>query len=247
MTTGHPHDDVLATDLTITTDDGPMPARSAAPHVNPNGGVVVLHEAFGLTAYITDVTIRLARAGWHALAPALFHRQGSPVIPYDDIPAALPIMGQLTAGGLTTDLTAAFDELERTGFPAARTAVIGFCMGGSIALYAGTMRRLGAAITFYGGGVATGRFGLPPLAELAPSLTSPWLGLFGDEDPSIPVEDVERLRQAASHAAIETAVVRYPGAGHGFHCDERADHYHPAVAQDAWQRTLGWLDRHLAK
>lgn len=246
-TTDHPHDDVLVNDLTIETDDGPMPAKSASPHANANGAVVVVQEAFGLTGYIADVTARLARAGWHAVAPALFHRQGSPVIPYDDVQSALPVMQQLTAGGITTDLTATLDGLEREGFPAARTAVLGFCMGGSVALYAGTLRRLGAAITFYGGGVSAGRFGLPSLAELAPSLTSPWLGLYGDEDASIPVEDVERLRQAANEAAVETEVVRYRGAGHGFHCDERPDHYHQGAAQDAWQRALGWLDRHVAK
>lgn len=247
MSTGTAHEDIRTSDETIETDDGPMPAKVAAPHANPNGAVVVIQEAFGLTDHIADVAARLARAGWHAAAPALFHRQGSPVIAYDDVQSAMPVMGQLTAGGITTDLTATFEWFERAGFPAARTAVVGFCMGGSVALYAGTLRRLGAAVTFYGGGVSTGRFGLPPLADLAPSLTSPWLGLFGDEDPSIPVEDVERLRQAAAEATIETEVVRYPGAGHGFHCDDRPAAYHPEAARDAWQRTLGWLDRHVAK
>lgn len=247
MSTGTAHEDVLTSDETIDTADGPMPAKVAAPHANPNGAVVVVQEAFGVTPHIADVTVRLARAGWHAIAPALFHRQGSPVIAYDDVQSALPVVGELTAGGLTTDLTASFDWLERAGFPAARTAVVGFCMGGSVALYAGTLRRLGAAVTFYGGGITTGRFGLPALAELAPALTSPWLGLFGDEDQSIPVEEVEQLRQAAATATIETAVVRYPGAGHGFHCDDRPSAYHPEAARDAWQRTLGWLDRHVAK
>jgi dienelactone hydrolase len=72
VTTGNPTDDVRVEDLTIETDDGPMPATSAAPHGNPNGAVVVLQEAFGLTGYVADVAARLARAGWHAVAPALF-------------------------------------------------------------------------------------------------------------------------------------------------------------------------------
>lgn len=247
MSTGTEHEDIHTGDETIATSDGPMPAKVAVPHGNPNGAVVVIQEAFGLTPHIADVAARLARAGWHTVAPALFHRQGSPVIAYDDIASARPIMSTLTADGLTTDLTATFDHLEAAGFPAARVGVVGFCMGGSVTLYAGTLRRLGAAVTFYGGGVTTGRFGLPSLAELAPTLTSPWLGLFGDEDASIPVDEVELLRQAAATASIETAVVRYPGAGHGFHCDERPSHYHADAARDAWQRTLGWLDRHVAK
>lgn len=247
MTEATAHQDTVATDETIDTDDGPMPAKVALPHGNPNGAVVVVQEAFGLTDHIADVTGRLARAGWHAVAPALFHRQGSPVIAYDDMERVLPAMSSLTAGGITTDLTATFEHLERAGFPAARTGIVGFCLGGSIALYAGTLRRLGAAVTYYGGGVGEGRFGLPSGIELARSLTSPWLGLYGDRDQSIPVEDVERLRATAADAPVETEVVRYADAGHGFNCDARPESYHAESAKDAWARTLGWLDRHVAK
>jgi carboxymethylenebutenolidase len=83
------------------------------------------------------------------------------------------------------------------------------------------------------------------LVDAAPSLRAPWLGLYGDEDQGIPVDDVERLRAAAAQSAVETEVVRYAEAGHGFHCDVRAS-YHQGAAADAWQRTLAWFDRHLA-
>jgi len=79
-----------------------------------------------------------------------------------------------------------------------------------------------------------------------PGLRTPWLGLFGDADPSIPVEDVERLRETLNAGAdVDTSIVSYPGAEHGFHCDVR-ESYDEASATDAWRRTLEWLDAHLA-
>jgi carboxymethylenebutenolidase len=101
-------------------------------------------------------------------------------------------------------------------------------------------------VGFYGGGIVTARrAGLPPLVGEAGDLKTPWLGLFGDEDRSIPVEDVETLRGALGAAKVESEIVRYAGAGHGFHCDERPD-YAEAAAKDAWARTLDWFAAHLA-
>jgi carboxymethylenebutenolidase len=80
--------------------------------------------------------------------------------------------------------------------------------------------------------------------ELAPELQTPWLGLFGDEDAGIPIDQVEALREAAARAPVATEVVRYPDAGHGFHCDAR-DAFHAPSARDGWQRTLAFLDEHL--
>ena len=231
---------------TVETADGPMPAHVAVPAGAPKGAVVVVQEAFGVTDHIQDVTRRFARAGWHAIAPALYHREGAPVFSYEDLQKAIPTMQRLTAGGIATDVTAAYDELGRGGFPAERVAIVGFCMGGTIAFYGATLRRIGAAVTFYGGGVAEGRWDLPSLVDLAPKLAAPWLGLYGDQDQSIPVEQVERLRGAVTAAAVETELVRYPDAGHGFHCDDRPQSYRPEAAADAWRRTLGWLDRHIA-
>jgi len=92
----------------------------------------------------------------------------------------------------------------------------------------------------------TGRFPqFPPFIERVSELTVPWLGLFGDLDASIPVDDVERLRAALAAAPAESEIVRYAGAGHGFHCDQRPD-YVETDAHDAWARTLAWFDRFLA-
>jgi carboxymethylenebutenolidase len=215
------------------------------PDGEPKGGVVVVQEAFGVNEHIEDVARRLAAEGWLAVAPHLFHRTGDPTFGYDDFSQVMPHMQALTAEGILADVDAALAALAAEGIPAERTGIVGFCMGGTVALAVATHRRVGAAVTFYGGGVTAGRFGFPPLVELAPDLGAPWLGLFGDADQGIPVDDVEQLREAATTAAVVTEVVRYPDAPHGFHCDVR-DSYRPDAAADAWQRTLAWFDRFLA-
>lgn len=120
-------------------------------------------------------------------------------------------------------------------------------MGGHVTFLVAGHEALGAAVGFYGGGIVTARTeGMPALLDLVPGLRTPWLGLFGDADLSIPVEDVEQVREALNAGAdVDTSIVRYPDAEHGFHCDAR-DSYHEASATDAWRRTLDWLDTHLA-
>jgi carboxymethylenebutenolidase len=86
---------------------------------------------------------------------------------------------------------------------------------------------------------------LPGLAELAPSLSTPWLGLYGDLDQGISTDEVESLRSAAATARVDTEVVRYPDADHGFHCDDRPAVFNPAAAADGWQRTLAWFEAHI--
>jgi len=233
-------------EIVIPTDDGPMPAFETLPPDPCRGGVVVVQEAFGVTRHIEQVATRLAEARWRAVAPALFHRQGSPVLDYDDFAAVRPLMGALTAGGITTDLTAALAHLEAQDIDPGRIGVVGFCMGGSVTLYAATLRPLGAAVTFYGGGVTEGRFGFPPGLDLAPNLQTPWLGLYGDLDQSIPPDDVEALRRAVGAAPVETEIVRYEDARHGFNCDDRPNAFDARASADAWARTLAWFDRHLA-
>ena len=236
---------MVTSELTLDTPEGAMPAYRATPEGAVRGGIVVIQEAFGVTTHIEDIARRLAAAGWLAVAPALFHRNGSPVFGYGEFDKGKPVMAGLTAEGITEDLTASFDYLETEGFGPARCGIIGFCMGGSVALVAGAQRPLGAAVTYYGGGVAQGRFGFPPLVEVAPTLTSPWLGHFGDLDKGIPVDDVEALRAAASGATVPTEAYRYADADHGFNCNDRPAVYNPAASALAWERTLAWLDAHI--
>ena len=221
------------------------PIFEAAESGVPKGAVVVVQEAFGVNDHIKDVAQRFAAEGYRAVAPHFFHRSGDPVISYDDLDSAMTHIRQLTEAGITEDLNAAYDHLHEDGFEDSRIGVVGFCMGGTVAFIEAATRTLGAAVTFYGGGIAEGRFGAPALLELAPELKTPWLGCYGDQDKGIGVEQVEQLREAAANAPVDTEIVRYPDAGHGFHCDARSA-YHEASAHDAWSRTLAWLDAHLA-
>jgi carboxymethylenebutenolidase len=232
--------------ISLATADGDMPTAVATPAGDARGGVVVVQEAFGVTNHIESICDRLADAGYTAIAPAFFHRSGSPVLDYGDFEKVRPAMMSLTAGGIETDLDAAFAELRSRGFSDAATGIVGFCMGGSVTLFAATQWKLGAAVTFYGGGLAEGRFGFPSGLDLAPDLETPWLGLYGDLDQGIPVDEVESLRRVVSEVSIDTEIVRYPDAGHGFNCNDRPDAYHEPSATDAWRRTLDWFGAHLA-
>ncbi len=101
--------------------------------------VIVLQEAFGVNDHIRNVADRFSDEGYLAVAPQLFHRDGSPEIPYDDFQAALPYMGNLTKQGLTNDLNATIDFLATLGFGAPNIAVVGFCMGGTVSFFAATL------------------------------------------------------------------------------------------------------------
>ena len=228
---------------------GTMPCYEALPEPEGapiRGAVVVVQEAFGVNAHIEDVTRRFAAAGFHAVAPHLFHRTGSPALGYDDFSLVMPHMQALSDGRILDDVGAAVGYLLTAGWSGGQIGAVGFCMGGRVTfLVAGTMP-LGAAVGFYGGGIVTGRSeAMPSLLGLVAEMPTPWLGLFGDADQGIPVEDVERLREElATNAPVDTEIVLYPGAEHGFHCDARPS-YSPEAAEDGWRRTLEWLDAHL--
>lgn len=208
--------------------------------------IIVLQEAFGVNDHIRDVADRFSDEGYLAVAPQLFHRDGSPEVSYDDFQAAMPFMANLTKQGLTNDLNATTDFLATLGFHAPNIAAVGFCMGGTVSFFAATLGTIGAAASFYGGGVATGRFGLPPLIELAADLQSPWLGLYGDLDQSIPVDQVEALRVATKSTSVATEIVRYSDGKHGFHCDARPDAFNKVAAADAYARALSFFAEHLS-
>ena len=229
----------------LMTVDGPMDVIVSAPTGSVRGGVVVVQEAFGLTGHIERVTEALADAGYLAIAPALFHRCDDQVFGYGDYDRLGPVIMTLTRESIETDIDAAFNELVRNRVPDDRLAIIGFCMGGSVTLETAARRQLAAAVTFYGGGLAEGRFGLAPGIESAARLRTPWLGLYGDLDEHIPIDEVEQVRVAAASAEVDSEVVRYADADHGFHCDERPS-FHAETSSDAWRRTLEFLDEHMS-
>ena len=197
-----------------------------------------------MTKHIKDVCQSLADAGYLAVAPHVFHRSGDPLIGYDKMADVVPHIMKLNREGIEADLKASFDYLAAKGFSGRQVGIVGFCMGGSIAFFAGAQHELGAAVSFYGAGISQGRFGLPALIELAPVMKTPLMANFGDKDQSIPVTEVEALREAAAKSGVATEVNRYADADHGFHCRDRSA-FHEASSKAAWERTIQFLDSHV--
>jgi carboxymethylenebutenolidase len=233
---------------TVTLDSAgeSMGLYEATPEGTARGAIVVFQEAFGVNDHIEDICNRLADAGYVAVAPHIFHRNGDPVLAYDDMAEVMNQISALTGPGLEADLDASLEYLASKGFGPEQVGVVGFCAGGSIVFMAAAYKKLGAAVTFYGGGITESRFGIPPHLDLAPTLQTPWLGLYGDLDHGIRTDQVEALKEAVKDASVDTEIVRYPDAEHGFNCDAR-ESYHEPSATDGWQRMLDWFDGHLAK
>ena len=232
-------------ELTLDTADGPMGGYQAVPDGGARRAVVVIQEAFGVNDHIQDVTRRFADAGYHAVAPAIFHRAGGGTAPYDDFNQVLPLFEGLTDPGIVMDVDAAVAHLNAAGLDDRAIGIVGFCMGGRVTFLVALEHALGGAVGFYGGGIVSARFPqFPALIDRVGDLQTPWLGLFGDEDGSIPVDEVERLRQELDGVDVPTEIVRYAGAEHGFHCDQRPS-YHAEAATDGWARTLAWFEEHL--
>jgi carboxymethylenebutenolidase len=229
------------------------------PAANPRrGGVVLLQEAFGVTDYLLSVGANLAAAGWTTAIPHLYHRSGSPTFAYevdegdgvdDRQPAAEraasraigPHAMRLTAEGVAEDIDDCLAALEGDGIEPANVGAVGFCFGGSVALYLSARSSLGASVVFYGAGIRDEHFGVPAFAALATERCTPLLGHYGMQDRWIDQQDVDLLESELSLGAAPYELIRYPGAGHGFHCDRRGT-YHAPSASAAWARTLTWLD-----
>ena len=234
-------------DVTLTTPDGEMRAYEATPDDgDATGAVIVIPEAFGLNGHIEDVTERLAAARYVGLGLDIFHRSGGGTAPYEDFAKAMELFAGLTDDGLLDDIDAGRAHLSASGFADGAVGLVGFCFGGRTSFLAAVRRPLGASVGFYGGGIVTGRFPqFPALIDEAAQLQAPWLGLFGDDDQSIPVDDVEQLRTTLDEVtSVDHEIVRYAGAGHGFHNDQRPV-FDDGSARDAWDRTLAWFGRHL--
>jgi len=240
-----------STPVDVAAPDG-TPLTACAPageSTPPLGGIVVVQDARGITPYLRSVCARLAAAGWLAAAPHLYHRQGFAETPRNGSwQSAATDMLTLRGAEIAADVDAALAYLADAGVGAASRAVIGFCMGGTVALATAARTPLAAAVSFYGGAVSAPYWeGVAPLVELAPSLRGPWLGLYGEQDTLITTAEIDALRAAAARAPAATELVSYPGAGHAFHSDDRAAVYRPEAAADAWSRTLAFLDRHAAQ
>lgn len=217
------------------------PKRRRAP------AVIVLHEAFGLNDHIRSICRRLAGEGFVAAAPDLYWRLPVRTAPYDQLPRALELRDTLHDSEVVADVQTA---VEAAG--AEPVGVVGFCMGGRYAfLSAGRIPNIRAVVSFYGGGIVPGKNypvtdkrPVPPI-EYAKHIRGPMLLMFGAEDPLIPPEDVQHLREALEKTGrTDWEIKVYPGAGHGFMCDQR-DSYRAEAARDAWARMVDFLKRHL--
>ena len=224
----------MGKDLKLTASDNfQLGAYRADPSAGPKGAVVVIQEIFGVNHHIRAVCDRLADEGYVAIAPSIFDRVEpnftSGYSP-DEIAIARKFVADPDWTAMLRDTQAAIDAVRDVG----PVGIIGFCLGGSIAYAAATkLSGLKAAIGYYGGAVV--RF-----ADDKPKV--PTELHFGEKDAGIPLSDVETIK--AKRPDVE--VVVYPGAQHGFHCDERAS-YDKASADIAWPRSMAFFAKHLKK
>lgn len=226
--------------VAVPTTAGTMPAFEArSPGASALPAVVVVQEAFGLNDNIKAVARRIAALGYVALAPDLYWRGGAGrSVGYDQLGEAIALMQSVGDADLIADVGSAIAYLgSQAGVRADRIGITGFCMGGRVSYLAACAlpEKIRACVPFYGGGLPV---------ERTPALRAPVLAFFGAEDGFIPLDRVEALQVAARTHGKRVEVVVYPGAGHGFFCDERAS-FHAPSAQDAWARTTAFLATHL--
>jgi carboxymethylenebutenolidase len=229
--------------ITFDTADGPMKAYVARPTAPAGRAVIVLQEAFGVNAHIQDITRRFAARGFLALAPDLFHRTGVAELPYERHTEAVGLIGAIGVEPITTDVRACLDHLAKEGIGVDRTAITGFCFGGRAAFTAATaVPGLGAAVVFYGPGIAAGPHAV---LDRAASITAPLLLHVGADDPTIPAEQVAAIDAALTAANVPFTQHVYAEAGHAFACDVRPHMFRAGPATDAWERTWAFLDDRL--
>lgn len=220
-------------DIKLTASDGfQLGGYRADPTGPEKGALVVIQEIFGVNHHIRNVCDRYAREGYVAVAPSIFDRTEpnfqSGYSP-DEVAVARKFVANPNWEAMQRDVQAAIESVKDVG----PVGIVGFCLGGSVAYAAATkLSGLRAAVGYYGGAIV--RF-----ADNKPKV--PTLLHFGEKDTGIPQSDVETIR--AKRPDVEIHV--YPGAQHGFSCDERAS-YDKASADLAGQRTLAFFAKHLS-
>lgn len=226
--------DPVGKDITLTASDGfKLGGYRADPTGSPKGAIVVIQEIFGVNHHIRSVCDRLAAEGYVAIAPAIFDRSQpnfqSGYSP-DEVANARKFIASPDWPAMLRDTQAAIDAVKNVG----AVGIIGFCLGGSIAYAAATkLSGLSAAVGYYGGAIV--RF-----ADDKPKV--PTQLHFGEKDAGIPLTDVETIKSKRP----EVEIFVYPGAQHGFHCDERAS-YDKTSADTAWPRSLAFFAKHMKK
>ncbi|MCV3216554.1 dienelactone hydrolase family protein [Plectonema radiosum NIES-515] len=203
-------------------------------------GIVVVQEIFGVNAHIREVTERIAKLGYVAIAPAIFQRI-APGFETGYTPEAIETGRNYAmhsqASELLSDIQTAINylkslpQVKKDGF-----GCIGFCFGGHVVYLTSTLPDIKATASFYGAGI-TSRTpgGGAPTLSLTPDIKGTLYAFFGKEDASIPLLEVDQIEAELEKYKIEHRVFRYDGADHGFFCDHRAS-YNPSSAADAWEQ-----------
>jgi len=235
-----------AGEVMVPVGDFRMPVYRAAPQGRSGLPVVlVVSEIFGVHEYIADVARRFARAGYFAIAPELFVRQGD-AQSYGEVGRLLAeVVAKVPDEQVLRDLDASLAWAKTQGADTSRSGITGFCWGGRITwLYAAHQPQLRAAVAWYGrlvGETSTLQPRHP--VDIASALHGPVLGLYGDKDTGIPLDTVDRMKAAlaaGSAAAKKSEIVVYPDAPHAFHADYRPS-FRKDAAEDGWRRCLDWF------
>jgi len=220
-------------EVVIDVNGFKMPAYRSAPKGKTNLPVVlVISEIFGVHEYIADVTRRFAKAGYLAIAPELFVRQGDPSSYGEMGKLIAEVISKVPDAQVMGDLDATLQWASKNGGNANRAAITGFCWGGRITwLYAAHNPK--------------------HAVDLAVQLKAPVLGLYGGDDAGIPVTSVNNMKEVlalsasrGNKAAKASEFVLYPDAPHAFHADYRPS-YRAAPATDGWNRALAWFKQYV--
>lgn len=242
---------LVAGEAVIPTRNSQMPVYFARPdRRGRNPVVVVISEVFGVHEYIRDVCRRLAKSGYLAVAPDFFHRAGDPA-PLTDFAEIRKLVETANNEQVMGDVAATLGWIRaQPNADARRIGITGFCWGGAVVwMGAARFQDFRAGVAWYGrltppaaGEFLGGERRTWPI-DIVGQLNAPVLGLYAGKDQGIPLESVERMRQALRAAGKRGSdIVVYPGAQHGFHADYRAT-YDPVAAEDGWRRLLDHFRR----
>lgn len=237
--------EITSTTHQLNTSDGKMEAYESRPkNGGARPGIIVLMEAFGVNSHIKDVTERVAREGYVAIAPDLYHRESERLVSYKDLEKAVGIMNRLQDPKVMDDVGAAIAHLKSQSYiKQGAIGVTGFCMGGRFTYLTAAHHNkdIKAAVAFYGGGIPAGK---PSPLDRTGEITCPITLFFGGKDPLIPQEHVDKINQTLKDQKKNFSLKLYPEATHGFFCNER-ESYHQESAKDAWEKTKSFFAQHL--
>jgi carboxymethylenebutenolidase len=240
--------DLLAGEVKIPTNDAQIPAYRACPTKGrkPFPVVLVVQEIFGVHEHIKDICRRLAKAGYCAVAPELYARQGD-VSKIQDVQEIITkVVSKVPDAQVMSDLdaAAAWAVKKSSGSPS-KLAITGFCWGGRIVwLYAAHNQSLKAGAAWYGR-LEGDRAALTPKnpIDYVGALKAPIIGFYGGKDTGIPLESIERMRTALKVVDDPSQIIVYPEAQHGFNADYRPS-YNQEAAADAWKKMLEWFKKY---